>query len=103
MEKGVVYCVLRNYAMIGAFNIALKTVGNTSYPQHDDKKLVTDYVTDSGDNNPLVAQFEVMPFRYMVYRFDSSVMKWTQIKRSYNKALFLGISSLLITTSSDQR
>lgn len=72
--------MLRDYTMICALNIALKTVENTSYPRHDDEKLVTDYLIDSGDNNPLIAQFDVMPFRYMVFKFDSSVMKRTKIK-----------------------
>ena len=88
--------------MIGAFNIALKTVGNTSYPRHDDEKLVTDYLIDSGDNNPLIAQFDVMPFRYMVFKFDSSVMKRTKIKSLNDKSLFLGISSLLLPVINDE-
>ncbi|KAH9753660.1 hypothetical protein KPL71_015154 [Citrus sinensis] len=63
---GVVYCVLRSYAMIGAFGIA-QTVENTSYPRHDnEKKLVADYLIDSGGNNLLIAQFDVMPVRYMI-------------------------------------
>ncbi|KAH9668128.1 retrovirus-related pol polyprotein from transposon RE1 [Citrus sinensis] len=86
MEKGVVYCVLRNYAMIGALNIALKTVGNTSYPRHDDKRLVTDYVTDSGDNNPLIAQFEVMPLRYSDAVKEAHVSQIVTKAEDYNSS-----------------
>ena len=58
--------MLRSYAMIGAFGIA-QTVENTSFPRHDnEKKLVADYLIDSGGNNLLIAQFDVMPVRYMI-------------------------------------